>query len=75
TIAQELERRGREKGLKEGEKRGLKEGRKEGAKKGREEAARAVARNLLDRGLSVDLIVESTGLTREKVEALQREKT
>ena len=59
TIAQELERRGREKGLKEG----------------RLEAARIVARNLLDRGLSVELIAETTGLTREQVTTLQQEKS
>ena len=63
TIAQELERRGREKGL------------REGREEGRLEAARIVARNLLDRGLSVELIAETTGLTREQVIALQREKS
>ena len=67
TIAQELERRGREKGLREGRLKGREEG--------RSEAARIVARNLLDRGLSVELITETTGLTREHVIALQREKS
>jgi hypothetical protein len=75
TIAQELERRGREKGRDEGREEGVKKGREEGVKKGREETARTVARNLLDRDLSVELIVETTGLTREQVTELQREKT
>ena len=66
TIAQELERRGREKGLREGEEKGRKEGRME--------TARTVARNLVDRGLSVELVAETTGLTREQVTELQREK-
>lgn len=65
TIAQELERRGREKGLREGREEGLKEG--------RVEAARTVARNLLQRGLPVDVIAETTGLAEEDVIALRQE--
>ncbi len=63
TVAQELMRRGEVKGRKEG----LKDGREEG----REEATHDVARRMLEKGLSVDLIIETTGLTAEQVLALR----
>ena len=67
TVAQELRRQGREEGLKDGREEGLKDGREEG----REEATHDVARKMLEKGISIALIIETTGLTAKQVAALQ----
>ena len=66
TMAQELMRRGTVEGHKEGHKEGFKEGLKE--------ATNDVARRMLEKGISVDLIIETTGLTAAQVAALQNGK-
>ncbi len=55
TIAEELEQKGRE----------------EGIELGREEGKVETARALLRHGVSLDIIVTSTGLSRDKIEALK----
>jgi predicted transposase/invertase (TIGR01784 family) len=56
------------------EQKGLQKGRLEGLQKGRLEGKReeaiAIARNLKAKGLSVDLIAETTGLSAEEIEKL-----
>lgn len=50
-----------------GEERGKEEGRKEGEKAGRESAAK----NMLAMGLSLNVIVQATGLSIAQIESLQ----
>lgn len=59
NIAQRLQEKGRQ------------EGRQEGLQEGREQANFAIARNLLKQGVSIEIIMESTGLSREKLISLQ----
>lgn len=43
-------------------------------RRGRVEGRKEVARRMLEKGLSIELIVETTGLTRDVVAALQEKK-
>ncbi|MCK3668581.1 Rpn family recombination-promoting nuclease/putative transposase [Photorhabdus noenieputensis] len=63
TIAEQLEQKGLE--------RGIKQGREEGIELGREEGKVETARALLRHGVSLDIIVTSTGLSRDKIEMLK----
>ncbi|ENN8376224.1 TPA: Rpn family recombination-promoting nuclease/putative transposase [Providencia rettgeri] len=63
NIAQRLQDKGRQEGRQEGLQ--------EGFKKGKEEANIATARNLLEQGVSIEIIMKSTGLSREKLISLQ----
>ncbi|MGI1689226.1 Rpn family recombination-promoting nuclease/putative transposase, partial [Providencia sp. 2024EL-00811] len=72
NIAQRLHNKGRQEGLlegrEEGREEGLKEGRKEGREEGRKEGIQdariTLARNFLRNGVSLEIIMESTGLSR-----------
>ena len=59
-----------DKGREEGLKKGLEEGKKEGLKRGREEERKLMASKLKTMGVGIDVIIESSGLTREEVEKL-----
>ena len=64
AAAQEIgEIKGREEGLKEGREQGRKEGREEGRTEGRVEERIAVARRMLEAGVSIDQVAIFTGLT------------
>ncbi|CAG9436949.1 hypothetical protein NVI2019_OGMBKCAO_04121 (plasmid) [Providencia alcalifaciens] len=74
NIAQRLQ----DKGEKIGWEKGLERGIEQGIAKGREEERLLahqrqldMARNLLKNGVSLDLIIESTGLSREELISLQ----
>ncbi|TNH41638.1 hypothetical protein EP164_21370 [Photorhabdus luminescens subsp. sonorensis] len=67
TIAEQLEQKGLERGIKQG----IKLGREEGIELGREEGKVETAQALLRHGVSLDIIVTSTGLSRDKIEALK----
>ncbi|CAG9435267.1 hypothetical protein NVI2019_OHEONHNH_03881 (plasmid) [Providencia alcalifaciens] len=74
NIAQRLQEKGRQEGLLQG----IEQGFEKGIEKGREEERVLayqrqlnMARNLLKHGVSLDLIVESTGLSREELISLQ----
>ncbi|WP_272682412.1 Rpn family recombination-promoting nuclease/putative transposase [Providencia sp. PROV120] len=54
-----------------GEKIGWEKGREEGREEGMREAQIMMARNLLKNGVSLELIIESTGLSREELISLQ----
>ncbi len=58
------------KGRKEGRKEGREEGRKEGREEGKIEERTEIAKNLIKSGVSVEIIMQSTGLTREEIEKL-----
>ncbi|PQQ38679.1 hypothetical protein C6H68_06255 [Photorhabdus luminescens] len=63
TIAEQLEQKGLERGIKQG----IELGREEGREEGKLETACALLRH----GVSLDIIVTSTGLSRDKIEALK----
>ena len=69
-IVREIEREALEKGIQQGLQQGHEKGLQEGRNEGREE----VALNLLAQGVELDVIVKATGLSREKVEELQKQK-
>ncbi|MEQ4621316.1 hypothetical protein ABN056_08830 [Providencia vermicola] len=79
SIAQRLQEKGakvgwakgHQKGLEEGLEKGLEKGIEKGIKKGKHEANLATARTLLKNGISLELIMESTGLSREELISLQ----
>ncbi|MBX6396615.1 MAG: Rpn family recombination-promoting nuclease/putative transposase, partial [Alicyclobacillaceae bacterium] len=52
---------------------GRKEGREEGRKEGDRNARKEVAKKLLQMGLTIEQVVESTSLSREEVEAIRKE--
>ncbi|MBS9423209.1 hypothetical protein EAE90_05650 [Photorhabdus caribbeanensis] len=59
TIAEQLEQKG------------LERGREEGIELGREKGKVETARALLRHGVNLDIIITSTGLSRDKIEALK----
>ncbi|PHM39380.1 putative transposase [Xenorhabdus mauleonii] len=70
TIAEELEQKGREQGIERGIKQGIEKGIEQGRKQGKEESKLEIARSLLQLGVSLDIIITSTGLSRDKIEEL-----
>ena len=56
--------------MKEGIAKGLKKGQKEGRKEGREEEKRENARNFKKLGITIDVISQATGLSKEEIEKL-----
>ena len=66
TIAEQLEARGREQGLKQG----IEQGRQEGEEFGRQETQLSIAKKMLSAGLDADLIIETTGLSKEELTKL-----
>ena len=73
TKIEEAMEEGYEQGKEEGREEGIKEGIKEGREQGREEANIEAAKNLLQLGVDIDIIVKSTSLTKERVMELQKE--
>ena len=59
-----------DKGREEGKKEGREEGLKKGLEEGREEERKLMASKLKAMGVGIDVIIESSGLTREEVEKL-----
>ena len=57
--------------LLEGEAKGEAKGKAEGEAKGKAEAAKQIALNMLNSGISVDLIAQFTGLSLEQIQKLQ----
>lgn len=67
NIAQRLQDKGRQEGILQG----IQQGRVEGKVEGIREAQISMARNLLKNGISLELIMESTNLSREELVSLQ----
>ncbi|MEZ2759564.1 hypothetical protein ACBQ54_17840 [Providencia vermicola] len=67
NIAQRLQDKGRQ----EGREIGRQEGLQQGIEKGMREAKITMACSLLKNGVSLDLIIESTGLSCEELISLQ----
>ena len=59
-------------GLLEAEERGWSAGEKAGVEKGRIEEKESTAKNMLAIGLPIDIIIQSTGLSREKIDQLSK---
>ena len=49
------------------------EGRKEGIEQGAEQEKRKIAQKMKEEGIDVDLIVKTTGLTKDQIEAIKPE--
>nr|WP_319803434.1 hypothetical protein [Wolbachia endosymbiont (group B) of Eucosma cana] len=60
-------------GIQIGHEKGRAEGKQEGREEGKKQAKIAVVRNLLKAGLSVDLIAQSTGLSKAEILQLKKE--
>ena len=65
--------RAKEKGKREGMKEGMKEGKKAGMKEGEKKKAKKIARDLLLRGIDINIVKESTGLTPQWLGRIKRE--
>ena len=63
---------GLQKGIEEGLQKGIEEGMQKGIEKGIEEGMQKVAVNALNKGMSVDDIVDLTGLTKDQVLSLKK---
>ena len=63
--------KGRAEGHAEGRAEGMKQGRAEGMKQGRAEEKKAIARNLLAMGLTIEQVAQGSGLPIEEVKGLQ----
>jgi len=67
-------KKGRKEGREEGMESGIKKGREEGLQEGREEGIEQekliIAKNLLEKGSSVEFVQEITGLSSEKIQKL-----
>ena len=65
---------GLEKGLEQAKKQGLEQGLEQGLKQGLEQGielkAQEMARALKDRGISIEIIAETSGLSREEIDKL-----
>ena len=62
----------KEEGLREGFDLGKADGLAEGKAEGKAERSVEIATNLLKSGVSIDIIMESTGLSKEEIEALNQ---
>ncbi|MFV0506140.1 MAG: hypothetical protein ACK5L5_05440, partial [Bacteroidales bacterium] len=67
-------REGMEKGMREGMEKGIikgrKEGREEGRIKGKEEGKIEMAKKLLQSGVAIEIIMTSSGLSKDEIEKL-----
>jgi len=61
---------GLEKGVKKGRLEGIKEGRKEGMEKGEKKKQIEIARKMKEGGISIDMIIQCTGLQSSDIENL-----
>jgi len=72
-IAQGMEKgiaQGMEKGIAQGMEKGIVQGMEKGIAQGEKEAKISIAKNLLKNGLSMELVVSSTGLSEEEIKKL-----
>ncbi|MDR1979921.1 MAG: hypothetical protein LBQ42_14405 [Synergistaceae bacterium] len=69
-LAREIKQQGIREGKQQGIREGIEKGIKEGIEKGIEKGKLEVARNLLHRGVSPDIIAESAGLPMERIRGL-----
>ena len=73
TLGELMERnreKGYEEGLRQGRESGLREGRESGLREGRELGFKETARKMKHSGISVEIIIECTGLTEKEIRDL-----
>lgn len=58
---------GWEEGIEEGEKKGIEKGRLEGKEEGLKEGREQIAKQMLAKGLDIELICEMTGLSKQRI--------
>ena len=61
----------KQEGIKEGIKQGIKEGVKQGIKEGSKQTQNEIAKNLLQAKVSEEIIIETTGITKEELDNLK----
>ena len=66
--------KGIEKGIKKGRKEGIEKGIEKGREEGREEGIEDVALNMLKEGMNVSQVSKITGMSKDKIKALQTKK-
>lgn len=64
-------KQGKEEGLKQGKEEGMKQGKQEGMKQGKQEKQKEIAKKMLDKGISIEEIIELTQLSKEEIEKLK----
>lgn len=64
--------RGMQKGLEQGMQKGIQQGIQQGQQQGERTAKIETARNALAMGLTIDQIVQITGLNKEELESMQK---
>ena len=64
-------RKGLKDGIKDGMKQGIEKGREDGIRQGQEQKNREIAKKMLAKNISVELIEEVTGLSKEEIEAMK----
>jgi predicted transposase/invertase (TIGR01784 family) len=72
-IDKKLKEEGKLEGILEGRLEGKLEGRLEGKLEGKVEGKRETARNLLQLGVSIDIIIKATGLSEQEIVNLRKE--
>ena len=72
-IAQEAKQEGWQQGIEEGRKAGQQEGMQKGRQEGKDEQVRQIATAMLKKNLSLELIVEITGISQEEILAISKE--
>ncbi len=70
TVAEQLEARDREQGLKQGLQQGREEGRQEGEEHGWQEAQLSIAKKMLSAGIDIALVAQTTELTEDEIAKL-----
>lgn len=71
NIAQRLHNKGHQEGLLEGLQKGKQEGLQKGLQEGVQKTKTTLARNLLINGVSPEIIMKSTGLSRDELTSLK----
>ena len=71
-------KQGKEEGIKQGKEEGIKQGKEEGIKQGKEEGKKEekieIAKKMLRMGIEISNITEATGLKKEEIEKLAKNK-
>ena len=75
TIGEALLQEGMQKGLQQGRQEGVRKGMQEGIQQGLQKGLRTVATNMIQQGMSVELIQQATGLTSEEIQTLIQEQS
>ena len=65
-------KRGRQEGIQEGREQGLQQGIKQGLQQGKQQEKIAIAKKLLEMHMSIEDIVQTTGLSLDEIKAIQK---